>query len=208
MTTHDLHQHRLASVPVDILRDLRTRHAEPQRAYHTWQHVGELVDLFAEVEDRLRSPEAVLFAVLFHDAVYDPRRSDNEERSADLLGAAAAGALDAKAMATARRLIDATKLHKLPVGLPAEEVSDARLFIDMDLSILAASPDRFDEYQRQIRVEYAHIPDDAFRTGRSMVLSRFLERRPLFLSDWGRSRFAEQAFTNLQRALAGLTNSR
>ena len=57
-------------------------YAEPHRHYHTLDHVAEVL----RVAGRLpcRSPGAVALAVWFHDAVYDPRAGDNEERSADL----------------------------------------------------------------------------------------------------------------------------
>ena len=194
----------LDAVPAPILEELRRRHAEPQRAYHDWRHIEELLALFGEVRGALRDPAAVLFAILFHDAVYDPRRGDNEDRSADLLRDLAGGALEPDSLATALQLIAATKAHRLPDGLTPAQSQDARVFLDMDLSILAASRARYDQSEGQIRAEYAHVPDDAFRAGRSKILRSFLERDDLYLSDWGRGRFAAPALRNLARALNAL----
>lgn len=194
----------LEAVPGPILHELRRRHAEPQRAYHSWQHIEELLALFGEVRDALRDPKAVLFAILFHDSVYDPRRNDNEDKSADLLRALAGDALEPESLATALNLITATKGHRLPDELAPEQGFDAGHFLDMDLSILGASPARFDEYERQIREEYAHVPDEAFRAGRSAILRGFLERGELYFSDWGRNRFGESAVRNVTRALRAL----
>ena len=194
----------LEAVPAPVLDALRGRHAEPQRAYHDWRHIEELLALFGEVSGALRDPAAVLFAILFHDSVYDPRRGDNEDRSADLLRDLAGGALEPDSLATALQLVAATKSHRLPDGLTPAQSHDAGIFLDMDLSILAASRPRYDEYERQIRAEYAHVPDDAFRAGRSKILRSFLDRDDLYLSDWGRCRFAAPALRNLARALDAL----
>ncbi len=75
----------LSRIPVHVMADLRRRYAEPQRAYHTWTHVEDLLTLFVEPRGPLHDDAAVLYAILFHDAVYDPKRADNEERSADLV---------------------------------------------------------------------------------------------------------------------------
>jgi predicted metal-dependent HD superfamily phosphohydrolase len=204
MTRNGAEPGLLASVPPEVLRELRNRYTEPHRAYHTWRHIEHLLGLFEEIERCVRNQRAVLLAILFHDAVYDPKRSDNEERSGRLLVDLAAGDLDPETVVRARLLIDATKRHELLAEMPAQEVSDTELFLDMDLSILGAPQQRFDEYERQIRAEYAHLSDDAYRIGRSKVLNRFLQRQPLFLSAWGRGRFADQATVNLQRALVAV----
>lgn len=194
-------------MPAGLVAGLRRRHAEPQRAYHGWSHIEALLALFAEVQDRLYDPKAVLYAILFHDAVYDPTRSDNEERSADLLRALDPGLLDEATKAKAVRMVESTKGHALPEGPSHEEAADTAVFLDMDLSILAAEPERFDAYEREVRIEYAHVSDELFRHGRARILRDFLQREQLFLSDWGRQRFEAPARENLRRSLAALTSN-
>lgn len=190
-----------------MVADLRRRYAEPQRAYHGWTHIKALLTLFVEVRDQLHDPQAVLYAILYHDAVYDPTRSDNEERSADLLRDLRPGLLDEAVKARAVRLVESTRQHALPEGLDGDEAADMAVFLDMDLSILASEPERFDAYERAIRTEYSHVPDELFRRGRACILSDFLQREQLFLSDWGRRRFETPARTNLRRSLEALTPS-
>jgi predicted metal-dependent HD superfamily phosphohydrolase len=189
-----------AELPPDLPAGLRARYAEPQRHYHSWQHIEELLALFGEIEAGLADRRAVLFAILFHDAIYDPQAHDNEEKSVVLLHQQAASLLDPATLARAEAMVLATIRHELPAGHNAG--SDMAHFLDMDLAILGASPERFAEYEGQIRREYAHVPDDAFAAGRAAVLRRFAERPQLYFSHWGRARFEEQARANLAAALA------
>jgi predicted metal-dependent HD superfamily phosphohydrolase len=195
----------LGSIPQEIIVDLRRRYAEPQRVYHTWRHVKELLAHYVEIRSELRAADAVLLAILFHDAVYDPTRSDNEDLSAELLQSTREAASESVVLAA--RLIKATKDHKIAADLPAKDVEDAALFLDMDIAILGAPRGRFIEYEKQIRAEYAHVPDEAFRAGRLKILRRFIDRRPLFLSEWGRCNFAERAYENMKDAMKKLANA-
>ena len=194
-----------ALVAPGLLADLRTRYAEPHRAYHSWSHIEALLALFDEVHPALADGDAVLLAILFHDAIYDPTRSDNEALSAELLTASAAGVTaPPDSLARATRLIEATRTHSLSDGQDASERDDAALFLDLDLSILGASPERFDAYEQQVRQEYAFVPAAAFATGRARILQGFLGRETLYFSAWGRQRFEQPARANLQRSLAAL----
>lgn len=194
----------MVPVPPALLDDLRERHGEPGRHYHDWAHIEALLRWFEEVEPRLTCPDAVRWAILFHDAVYDPTRPDNEERSAALLKDKAAELLDPATLARAARMVRATAGHAIPEGLPADEASDMAMFLDMDLSILGAPAAVFDRYEEGVRAEYAHVPEPAFRPGRRRILDGFLARPMLFLSPWGRERFEAAARANLARSVAKL----
>lgn len=194
----------LFSVPKHVLADLRRRYAEPQRAYHTWTHIEALLAMFSEVRPQLHDAQAVFYAILFHDAIYDPTRTDNEDRSADLLQSLGTNILDEHTKAAAVRLIMATKTHAIPSGLPLSESNDMAIFLDMDLSILAAPTDEFDRYEKNIGIEYRHVPADIFRSSRARILQEFISRDHLFLSAWGKERFQAVAKVNLARSLRSL----
>jgi predicted metal-dependent HD superfamily phosphohydrolase/phosphopantetheine adenylyltransferase len=182
---------------------LRDAYSEPIRAYHTLTHVEAMLAALDEVEAHMERPDAARLAAWLHDAVYDPRGSDNEERSADWLDACC-GALgvhgeDAR---LARELVLATKTHSVPDSLAAR--ADARYFLDADLLVLALRPSIYDRYSRQIRAEYAHLSEAEFRAGRGRVLRSLLDRAALFLTPYFRDRHEERARLNLRRELASL----
>jgi len=191
-------------LPPQLIETIKALHAGPERGYHAWSHPAALLDLMEEVRDQLSDPAAVRCAILLHDAIYDAKRSDNERRSAALAADLLAGHVPAETIRRAVRLIEATERHEVPPDVGDDEASDARFFLDLDLSILGADARAFDAYEAGVRHEHQHVPDAAFRAGRAAILGRFLARDRLYLSDWGIARFETQARQNLARSLAAL----
>lgn len=191
----------LARVPEAALADLRRRYDEPGRHYHSWAHIEALLSWFDQRAAALRDPDAVFLAILFHDAIYDPRGKDNEARSAALLAETALPDFAAASIARAVRLTEATAAHRIPDGADAGEAADMAEFLDMDLSILGAAPEVFAAYDRAIRREYRHVPSILYGMARKRILSGFLERPALYFSDWGRTTFEAAARANLKRKL-------
>jgi predicted metal-dependent HD superfamily phosphohydrolase len=182
-----------------IVQELRARYAEPHRAYHTWHHIEDMLGRLAVVADCLRDREAFELAILFHDAVYDPKAGNNEEQSAAMMRQRLAGRMAPAALDAIEALIMATKTHQAGVH------PDTPYLIDIDLAILGAETADFDTYDAAIRKEYAHVPDDAYRVGRAKVLQSFLDRDRIFLT----AAFAPleaRARGNLKRAIARLSN--
>lgn len=191
--------------PEDVLADLRNRYAEPHRHYHTWAHIEAMLGWLALRRDHLHDPAAVELAILFHDAVYDPARPDNEAQSAQLLQDADLPDVADDTRLRAVRMIEATAAHGLADNLSETDRSDMAEFLDMDLSILGAAPAVFEGYERAIRDEYAFVPEDLFRAARRGILERFLERPTLYFSDWGRDRFEAGARSNVAASIAVLS---
>lgn len=183
--------------------DLDRRYREPRRAYHTWAHVADCLAELDGVSDLAVRPEAVELALWFHDAVYDPGASDNEERSAALLREAGARlGLDVDLAAAAAALVLATAHRAGPGREPAG--GDAALVRDIDLAILGAPPARFRAYEDAVRREYGHLTDAEWRAGRSAVLTMFLERPRLYATDAFRDRREARARRNLAASLRRL----
>ncbi|MDM0041721.1 N-methyl-D-aspartate receptor NMDAR2C subunit [Variovorax sp. J22G21] len=182
--------------PPELLDELLARYAEPQRHYHTLQHLGECLAGFEREQAHAVRPGEVAIALWFHDAIYDVQGHDNEARSADWARAALqrAGASNVVAQRV-HALVMATCHDAGPVD------ADAQLLVDIDLSILGAPPERFAEYERQIRAEYAHVPPATFEPRRREILGRFLARDPLYLTPGLRAACEAQARVNLRAAI-------
>jgi predicted metal-dependent HD superfamily phosphohydrolase len=187
----------------DALRDvLITSYQEPHRGYHTLQHLRECLALLPRLASEAERPAEVALALWFHDAIHDPARHDNEQRSAGWARCAAwaAGAPDEVAQRL-HALVMATRHAVKPAG------ADACVLVDIDLAILGAKPARFDEYERQVRAEYSMVDDQAFRAGRLRVLQQFAERPRLYATVAARRRFERTARANLARSIAALLAS-
>lgn len=190
----------LAFLPLATVAALQKRYGEPHRAYHTWAHIEELFERYEEFAGLVEDATAVRVALAYHDAIYDPMRTDNELRSADLMRSECTTLVDERSLTAASGMIEATVGHTPPTPY-GHAMSDALHFLDADLSILGAAPERFDAYEEQVRAEYAFVPADAFTVGRRGVLQRFLDRPALYFTEWGRARFEAQARANLARAM-------
>lgn len=191
-----------AAAPDEGLYDqLITCWNEEHRRYHTLQHLGECLAHFATVRDQAQRPAEIELALWFHDAFYEPRRDDNELLSAQWARSSVLQAgLPVDVADRVHALVMATCHDATP------EDADAQLLVDVDLSILGAEPARFDEFDEQIRAEYAHVPDEAYRQGRSRVLISFLARPRLYSTEHFHEALERRAKDNLRRALARLSS--
>jgi predicted metal-dependent HD superfamily phosphohydrolase len=188
-------------LPPELIEQIRKLHDGPVRGYHAWSHPQSLLRLLPEVRDQLHDPLAIECAILLHDAVYEPTRTDNEARSAALAHTLLRGVVPDDTVRRTIQLIEATERHRVPDAASTDEADDIRIFLDLDLSILGASADAFDRYEAGVRHEYRHVPDATFRRGRAAILEEFLGRDWLYMSRWGRERFEAKARENLARSL-------
>jgi predicted metal-dependent HD superfamily phosphohydrolase len=182
-----------------LLAELEARYREPHRAYHTLQHIHECFERLASGESPAERLAEVRIALWFHDAIYDTRAQDSEERSAHWAHEALNHAGAPSPCATrVRELVLATKHAVTPLG------RDAQLLVDVDLSILGADEARFDEYERQVRREYEWVPEPAFREGRARVLQSFLARPAIYSTPGFQRALEPRARANLARSLQAL----
>ncbi|RSZ33826.1 MULTISPECIES: N-methyl-D-aspartate receptor NMDAR2C subunit [unclassified Variovorax] len=181
-----------------LCTELQRRYAEPQRRYHTMQHLGECLAWFEREKALAERPGEVALALWFHDAIYDVHAHDNEARSADWAREALIEAgVDAAAAERVHALVMATRHDAVPEG------RDAELLIDIDLSILGADRARFDEYERQVQAEYAFVPDEVRLPRRRAILQRFLDREAIYATPRMHAQLEARARANLRRSISG-----
>jgi predicted metal-dependent HD superfamily phosphohydrolase len=175
---------------------------EPHRHYHNSRHIVDCLNEFDLTRHLAKEPLAVELAIWFHDAIYDPRAADNEERSADLAKQCITEAgLEETLARSVNALVLATKQHDNSLH------PDAPLLVDIDLSILGQPANRFWEYENQICKEYAWVPEEIFRTKRAEILERFLARKQIYNTDHYFSQLETQARANLDQSIRKLRSS-
>lgn len=182
----------------ECFKVIMDRLCEPSRYYHSPQHIAELLKSISSLKIKKEEKEILMWAAFFHDIVYDPTKGDNEEKSVDLWrGFAEKILLKRSTVDTVAKIILATKKHS------STEDSLVDLFLDLDLSILGASKERFEEYEDQIKKEYSFVAKDVYIRERSRILENFLNQRKIFKTKH-MSHLNAQAKSNLKRLLKQL----
>lgn len=182
--------------------ELVAAYNEPARSYHNLEHIDALLRLADFDEGCFTDRPSVQLAILYHDAVYDPRRSDNEVQSAVMATDRLQGlGVPADVVRRVAHLIDMTRHGAVE---PNASDTDLARFLDFDLSILGAEPGAYDAYASAIRSEYRHVVDADYRKGRASVLSMFLELPAIFRSADLTRRWEVKARRNLTRELEQL----
>ncbi|MEO3936500.1 hypothetical protein V3N99_07035 [Dermatophilaceae bacterium Soc4.6] len=184
--------------------DLLARWREPHRRYHSPTHLVEMVEVLHELgetgEVGADDERLARLAAWWHDAVYDPAATDNEERSAVLAHDALTGLrLPTDVVTTVVALVRMTAGHTAADPTPL-----TRALHDADLWILASPPPRYAAYASQVREEYAAVPDAAFAVGRSAILADLVGRQRLYLTDHAHREWTAAARHNVGRELVRL----
>lgn len=180
---------------LQVYEALVTAYSEPQRHYHTLNHIDEMLGECALAKGQIDGNlVAIELAIWFHDAVYNPMSKTNEYDSAKwaqefliLLGRAE---LAEEVFA----LVMATKDHRA-------QSKNAAWLLDIDLSILGSSPERFELFERQVRQEYGWVPSFIYKTKRKSILKQFLQRERIYQTAYFRERYEARARINIERCL-------
>lgn len=186
-----------APPPETLFESLIAAHSEPHRSYHSVRHLEECFTHLDGCPLDPEHPAEFELALWFHDAVYEPTRPDNEAQSA-AFARRELSRLPEPMLDRIESLIGITKHDVTP------ESADEELLVDIDLAILGADPDRFDEYERQIREEYAWVPEPKYREARASILRAFVSREPLYRTSHFRNRLEAAARQNLARSIERL----
>ena len=157
---------------------------EPHRRYHDLGHLAAVLGLVGELAGAAADPAAVRLAAWYHDVVYDPRRGDNEEVSAERARAGLRGLVPPERVEEVARLVLLTAGHD-----PAPDDANGAVLCDADLAVLAGPPETYAAYASAVREEYGHLSDAEFTAGRTAVLEQLLAlpalyRLPAVAGEW------------------------
>jgi predicted metal-dependent HD superfamily phosphohydrolase len=158
--------------------------SEPHRRYHGLAHLAAVLGLVARLDASAADPAAVRLAAWYHDAVYEPTRTDNEAVSAQRARAGLRGLVPDDRIDEVERLVLLTAGHD-----PEPGDANGAVLCDADLAVLAGPPDAYAAYASAVRTEYGHLSDEVFTAGRIAVLEQLLAlpalyRLPAVAREW------------------------
>lgn len=183
----------------ETYQELVTAYQQNHRAYHDLTHVDACLRHLDAVGTQTCNRQAIELALWFHDAVYEPMSKTNEEDSANWAGeflSRNAAPIDFNHRVC--DLILLTKYHECPAEF------DSQLMLDIDLSILGASPDAYEQFEHNVRKEYQVVPQATFQAKRRQILQAFLKRPAIYQTTYFFERLEDQARINLANAINSL----
>lgn len=180
--------------------EVEKNYSGKKRYYHTLAHLENMMNQLKEVKEQIKDWDAALFALYYHDLVYDALRSDNEEKSTVLAEERMSSIqVPASIIENCKNHILATKKHV------AGADSDTDYFTDVDLSVLGLDWASYERYHKNVRKEYSIYPDLVYKPGRRKVLQHFLAMEKIFKTSYFSKKFENQARLNLQQELDKLS---
>jgi predicted metal-dependent HD superfamily phosphohydrolase len=183
----------------NLWNEITLHYTAAGRHYHTLFHLQNMLSELVIIEPLFEDFDAALFALFYHDIIYDPARTDNEEQSASIATEKLRKInYKVERIDRCRELILATKGHSGSV------IQEVNLFIDSDLSVLGYPWNIYVAYASNIRKEYAAFPDEVYKSGRRKVLERFLRMNTVFNTKHFIEKFEPNARANMMREIAEL----
>ena len=145
------------------------RWREPHRYYHTLDHLRELAEEFDNIGDN-EQRMVLLCAAVFHDIVYVPGATDNEERSVEVLAECIGD--EHPHFAELRTIILDTRDHN-----PQSELS--RIFSDADMKkVTQSSMQGLLDWDKKIFLEFQKFDYTFYRSKRVEFLKEMVSRYP------------------------------
>jgi predicted metal-dependent HD superfamily phosphohydrolase len=185
-----------ARLAMQLWEEIEENYSNKKRHYHTLNHLESLLQHLFTIKIQIKDWDTILFSLYYHDIIYNPLKTTNEEKSAEfaenrmqLIG------VPQKTIENSLNQILATKKHLLSLD------NDTNIFTDADLSILGQPWNVYVNYYTQVRNEYALYPDLIYKPGRKKVLQHFLQMERIFKTDFFYTKFELRAKENLQKEL-------
>lgn len=181
-----------ADLQIITWNEIKTSYSNNKRYYHNLAHLDKLIGELSDVKNEIDDWQVIVFAVAYHDIIYNVLKSDNEERSARVAVSRLKeiGLADDKVFRCEQHIL-ATKGHH------ASEDNDMNLFTDADLAILGSQTDQYLQYVQQIRDEYNYFPDLLYKPGRKKVLRHFLDMPSIYKTRSFNEKYEHQARQNI-----------
>ena len=183
----------------ELWNEIEINYCHKKRHYHTLLHLDNLLQQLLEIKTTIKDWDTVLFSLYYHDIIYNPLKTTNEEKSAEFAANRLQSILaPAHVIKSCVYQVLATKKHN------ACDDDDTNYFTDADLSILGQDWNIYSNYYRQVRKEYSLYPDIIYIPGRKKVLQHFLQMEQIFKTGHFFRKFELQARENILQELEAL----
>ena len=161
---------------------------ESHRSYHTLNHLNDVIDQINESKSKYsdKEYEKLMITALFHDCVYDPMKSDNEEKSADFFMKCCSDKSNGDVLEVRQMILD-TKTHQATTNL-------SESFNNNYISIVERDFDQLLEWENGIHEEFKAY-GELYKEGRLKFLESLLDKYPhntdnlLKLVDWVKNNY-------------------
>lgn len=143
---------------------------ESHRHYHNLDHLNDLIDQVNENKGKFseKEYEKLMLAALFHDCVYDPMSSTNEEDSANFLMDCVSDKSNTDILEVKQMILD-TKYHNSITNL-------SESFNKFDMNIVERDFDQLLEWEKGISEEYSIYTKEEYKSGRLKFLESLLDK--------------------------------
>ncbi len=161
---------------------------ESHRSYHTLNHLNDVIDQINENKSKYseKEYEKLMLAALFHDCVYNPMSSTNEEDSAKFFIECCLDKTNSDVLEVKQMILD-TKTHESTTNL-------SESFNHYDMSIVERDFDQLLEWENGIHEEYKAYGEQ-YKESRLKFLESLLDKYPnntenlLKLVDWVKTNY-------------------
>lgn len=164
----------------------------PDRFHHALRHLVDVLASIDQLAEETHDPDVVRIAAWYHGAEFaaDRRTAFAHKGGEDPVRGAARAREELPRLGvpaeTVQRIAELQEqMHRH--AATAKDL-DAQALCDADLAGLAADPQRYAQYRRNVRAEYAHIDPSAYLEARITILRKLAARTRIFASpmaqDW------------------------
>ncbi|MGZ8946011.1 MAG: HD domain-containing protein, partial [Methylococcaceae bacterium] len=179
-----------------VYLDLLQRYSKPDLNYHNMSHLIQCLEELDMALHLIPHPDAVEMALWYHDAVYIPGRTDNEQKSAELFLNDATACFSNDFKSKVEKLILATTHRDAPRN------DDECFIVDIDLSSFGSDWGDFLADSLNLREERIDLSDSAYFEAHTRFLKLLLARKRIFYTDFFYLRYEQTAVQNITCLLA------
>lgn len=188
----------MSGIPLEVgqpeFTNICRAYSEPHRHYHTLKHIEYLLIILKQAN--FDSP-AGLWAVWYHDYIYEPGGDSNEISSAEYAERVMTQlGVERSIINKTIDIILATKDHRVDAA-SAEMLT----ILDADMAILGEAPATYEEYRAQVQDEFRSVPTMLYRIGRKKFLESVLSQRRIYQTEWFAERYESRARQNILKEI-------